>query len=49
MEFWFVMVVPKYFNFSTLSKELSSIFIRDFVLHSDLETWSCTSFYRIYV
>jgi hypothetical protein len=27
MEFWFVKVIPKYLNSSTLSKELLSIFI----------------------
>jgi len=40
IELWFVKVVTKYLNNSTLSKELLSIC--DFILHSDLETWPCT-------
>ena len=45
IEFWFLKVVPKYFNSSTLSKELqvlSIIYYLLFALHSNLETWPCT-------
>ena len=45
IEFLCVKFVPKYLKSSTLSKELLSILYRDFVLHSDLETWLCTEFY----
>ena len=42
IEFWFINVVPKYLNSSTLSKELLSVSILWLVLYSDLETWICT-------
>ena len=41
IKFWFVKVVPKYLNASTLWKELSTISILWLHLHSDLETWPC--------
>jgi hypothetical protein len=37
-------IVSKYFNSSTLSQEILSIFICDLVLHPDLETWTITSY-----
>jgi hypothetical protein len=42
MELWFVKVVPKYFNPSTISKEIKkqSLYC-DFVMHSDVESWPC--------
>jgi hypothetical protein len=30
MQYWFVTVVPKYFNFVTFSKDLSTMFLLEF-------------------
>jgi len=42
IEFWFVKVVPKYWNNSTFRRNYYQFLYCDFVLHSDLETWPCT-------
>ena len=46
IEFWFVKVVPKYWNSSTVSKDLLSFFILWLCPASDLKTRPCTWFYQ---